>query len=177
MSEEKSKSPWVDHIKEWAKDIAIALAIGLVLKGSVADARMVPTPSMVPTVQVGDRIFVEKVILKFTGIKRGDIIVFTPPVPSTDDYLKRVIGLPGETVEVKDGQVYINGEPLAEDYLAEAIRYKYGPVTVPEGKVLVLGDNRNYSEDSHRWGMLDQSAIHGRAWLRYWPLNRAGTLD
>ncbi|MDF2630754.1 MAG: lepB2, partial [Symbiobacteriaceae bacterium] len=173
----EKESPWMDNVKEWAKDLAIALAVGLLLKASVADARMVPTPSMVPTVQVGDRIFVEKVFVKWLGVERGDIIVFTPPVPSTDDYLKRVIGLPGETVEVNNGKVYINGEVLEEDYLAETIRYKYGPVTVPEGKVLVLGDNRNYSEDSHRWGMLDQSAIHGRAWLRYWPFNRAGTLD
>jgi len=95
MSEEKSKSPWLDQIKEWAKDIAIALAIGLVLKGSVADARMVPTPSMVPTVQVGDRIFVEKGILKFTGLKRGDSNVFTPPGPSPDYDLNPVPAPPG----------------------------------------------------------------------------------
>jgi signal peptidase I len=162
----------------WGRDLSVALVLALVLKASVADARVVPTPSMVPTVQVGDRLFVEKVVMKVTGLKRGDVIVFTPPpqTASEDDYLKRLIGLPGETVSVHDGKVYINGQPLDEPYIKEAPTYTYGPITVPEGKVLVLGDNRNQSYDSHAWGLLDESEVHGRAWIRYWPLNRIGLL-
>jgi signal peptidase I len=173
---EPTSQAWTTVAKDWGKDLLIAVAIALVLKAGVADARKVPTPSMVPTVQVGDRIFVERLFYHFTGPKRGDIVVFTPPVPSPDDYLKRVIGLPGETVEVRRGQVLINGTALNEPYEAEAPRYTYGPVTVPEGKVLVLGDNRNQSYDSHSWGLLDISAIHGRAWVRYWPFERIGRL-
>ncbi|HYF93758.1 MAG TPA: signal peptidase I [Symbiobacteriaceae bacterium] len=174
---EQPKQTWIQVAKDWGKDLGIALAIAFLLKAGVADARKVPTPSMVPTIQVGDRIFVERALLQFTGPRRGDIIVFTPPVPSPDDYLKRVIGLPGDTIEVKKGQVYVNGVAQKEPYLAEAPHYTYGPVTVPEGKVFVLGDNRNQSYDSHSWGLLDESAIHGRAWVRYWPLDRAGRLD
>lgn len=168
---------WVQIAKDWGKDLTIALAIALLLKAGVADARKVPTPSMVPTIHVGDRIFVERLFYEFTGPQRGDIVVFTPPVEATDDYLKRVIGVAGDTIEVKKGQVYLNGEALKEPYLAEAPRYTYGPVTVPEGKIFVLGDNRNQSYDSHSWGLLDQSAVHGRAYLRYWPLDRAGRLE
>lgn len=174
---EQPKQTWGQIAREWAKDLSIALAVALLLKAGVADARKVPTPSMVPTIQVGDRIFVERIFYKFTGLEHGDIIVFTPPVPSEDDYLKRVIGLPGDTVEVRKGQVLVNGKVLTEPYLAEAPRYTMPATTVPEGKVFVLGDNRNQSYDSHSWGLLDQSAIHGRAWVRYWPLDRAGGLD
>jgi signal peptidase I len=172
-----TKQEWVHLAKEWGKDLIIALMLALVLKAGVADARKVPTPSMVPTVMPGDRVFMERLIVKFTGLRRGDIVVFTPPVPSEDDYLKRVIGLPGDTVQVKGGKVLVNGTALTETYIAEAPRYNYGPVEVPDGKILVLGDNRNYSYDSHAWGLLDESAVHGRAWIRYWPLNRVGLLD
>lgn len=164
-------------VKEWSRDLTVAVVLALALKAGVADAREVPTPSMVPTVQPGDRIFVERAVVHFTGLSRGNIVVFTPPVPSEEDYLKRVIGLPGDTVEVKGGQVLVNGRVLVEPYIAEAPTYPYGPVTVPEGKVFVLGDNRNQSYDSHAWGLLDESAIHGRAWVRYWPLNRLGLLE
>lgn len=163
--------------KEWGRDLMVAVALALVLKAGVADARVVPTPSMVPTVLPGDRVFMERIVVRFTGLNRGDIVVFTPPIPSEDDYLKRVIGLPGDTVEVRGGQVRITGAVLSEPYLQEAPRYTYGPIKVPEGKVLVLGDNRNQSYDSHSWGLLDISAVHGRAWIRYWPLNRAGLLN
>jgi signal peptidase I len=166
-------------VKEWGRDLTIAVLLALVLKAGVADAREVPTPSMVPTVMPGDRIFVERAVVHFTGLSRGDIVVFTPPpqVMSEEDYLKRVIGLPGDTVEVKNGQVLVNGRVLVEPYIAEAPKYPYGPVIVPEGKVFVLGDNRNQSYDSHSWGLLDESAIHGRAWVRYWPLDRLGLLE
>jgi len=174
---EQPKQSWVQLAKGWAMDLSIALAVALVLKAGVADARKVPTPSMVPTIAVNDRIFVERLVYHFTGPSRGDIIVFTPPVPSPDDYLKRVIGLPGDTIKIEKGKVFVNDVPLEEPYLAEAPRYIFGPLTVPEGKVFVLGDNRNQSYDSHSWGLLDQSAIHGRAWVRYWPLDRFGALD
>jgi len=164
-------------LRETAKDVLVALAVALVLRASVADARVVPTPSMVPTVYPGDRVFMERVVLRFTGVDRGDIVVFQPPFETTDPYLKRVIGLPGETVEVRKGQVLIDGVALDEPYLKEAPRYTYGPVTIPEDKLLVLGDNRNDSYDSHSWGLLDRDAVEGRAWFRYWPMNRIGGLD
>lgn len=171
----------------WGKEIFIAVLVAVIIRAGVAEARVVPTPSMVPTVQPGDRLLVEKIAYRFTGPSRGDIIVFEPPfgLPASflqkmtgmeDDYLKRVIGLPGDTLEVKNGQVLVNGQPLVEPYIQEAPQYVMQPVKVPEGKLFVLGDNRNNSNDSHAWGFLDVSAVHGRAVARFWPLNRVSAL-
>lgn len=162
--------------RDWIKEILIALALALVIRAGIAEASVVPTPSMAPTVQPGDRVFSEKFVFRFTGLHRGDIVIFTPPVPSPDDFMKRVIGLPGETVAVHDGKVWINDQPLNEPYIKDKPTYTYGPVTVPPGKLLVLGDNRNVSYDSHAWGLLDISAVHGRSIFRYWPLDRIGLL-
>lgn len=172
-----SDQGWKKQAWGWARELALAAAFALLLRASVADARKVPTPSMDPTVQVNERVFVEKAVMHFTGLHRGDIILFKPPFPSEDPYLKRVIGLPGDTVTVEHGVVKVNGVELKEPYIKEAPKYTYGPVTVPEGKLLVLGDNRNNSYDSHYWGLLDRSAVEGRAWVRYWPLNRLKLLE
>lgn len=173
--------------KEWGKELLIALVLALVIRAGVAEARKVPTPSMVPTVQPGDRLLAEKVTYYFSQPHRGDIVVFTPPFAPEqpalvrflglqDDYLKRVIGLPGETVEVRDGQVFIDGSPLDESYIAAAPNYTMPPKKVPDGQIFVLGDNRNDSYDSHAWGFLDISAVHSRAVFRFWPLNRLGSV-
>lgn len=169
----------------WGKEILLALVLALVIRAGVAEARRVPTPSMEPTVLPGDRLLAEKIVYRFTGPKRGDIIVFAPPFAPEqgavasflgleEDYLKRVIALPGETVEIRDGQVLIDGVPLDEPYIKEAPTYEAPPVTVPEGQLFVLGDNRNQSYDSHAWGTLGMDAVRSRAVFRFWPLNRIG---
>jgi len=175
------KSFW----REWGRELLIALVLALLIRAEVAEARRVPTPSMVPTVQPGDRLLAEKLFYRFTGPNRGDIIVFLPPFEEEgtvleqflgleEDYLKRVIGLPGDTVAVKGGKVIVNGEPLVEPYIQAPPNYVMQQITVPEGKLFVLGDNRNNSYDSHSWGLLDQSAVRSRAVFRFWPLNRMG---
>jgi len=158
------------------KDIAFGVLIWLFLTTTVGEARVVPTVSMVPTIRVGDRIWTDKLTLRFREIKRGDILVFEAPFKATDPYVKRVIGLPGETVEVKNGQVWIDGQALVEPYLAEAPVYRYGPVKISEGQYLMLGDNRNNSYDGHYWGLVTRSAIQARAVYRFWPLSRFGPL-
>lgn len=174
--------------KEWGRELLIALVLALIIRSEVAEARKVPTPSMVPTVLPGDRLLAEKIIYRFTGPKRGDIVVFTPPfapdkgyveefLGMQEDYLKRVIALPGETVEVRHGKVLIDGQPLEEPYLQAAPRYTMAPQRVPEGKIFVLGDNRNQSYDSHLWGMLDLESVHSRAFFRFWPLDRMGLVN
>jgi signal peptidase I len=100
---------------------------------------------------------------------RGDIIVFRYPNEPSRDFIKRVIGVPGDLVEVKDGVVRVNGEPLREEYTADAPRYAYPAKRVPEGEYFVLGDNRNNSSDSHVWGLVPEGNIIGRAWFSYWP--------
>lgn len=158
------------------KDIALGVILWLLITTFVGEARQIPSASMEPTILIGDRIWTDKLFLRLGEIKRGDIVVFTPPIPSDYPYIKRVIGLPGETVEVKNGQVFIDGLPLREPYIAEAPRYTWGPEKVPQGKYLVLGDNRNYSNDGHAWGFLEREKISARAVFRFWPFDRAGLL-
>ncbi|MBI3964278.1 MAG: signal peptidase I [Chloroflexi bacterium] len=111
----------------------------------------------------------------FGSPQRGDVIVFRFPRDTTRDFIKRVIGIPGDSVEIRDNRVYVNGQPLQEPYTKEAIAYSPQPVvTVPSGHFYVLGDNRNNSSDSHSWGVVPEENIIGKAWIRYWPLNDWG---
>lgn len=161
-----------------------ALVIALVIRTFVVEVTRVPTESMVPTIQAGDRLLTDKILFRVTGIRHGDIVVFTPPFASADPYVKRVIGLPGDRINVRGGTVYRNGEALKEPYLSQKPSYRKAEVVVPEGKMLVLGDNRNASNDSHAWegndpeawGFADLSKIKGRAFLRLWPGSRFGRL-
>ncbi len=128
---------------------------------------------MLPNISNGERIVLDKLHYHFSGIERGEVIVFIPPPPNNPEekFIKRVIGLPGETIEIKNGSVYIDNTLLEEEYLLEPIDYDMAPVTVPDNEYFVLGDNRNLSNDSHRWGTLPRENITGKAWLVYWPLN------
>ncbi len=121
----------------------------------------------------------ERIVYPFHPPERGDIVVFNPPVRSNKPYIKRVIGLPGETVSVQDGSVYIDGQRLSEPYIAGAVtscgaERQCDPVTVPEGEVFVLGDNRANSSDSRSFGPVDVDRIIGKAWLSYWPMDEIG---
>lgn len=164
---------------EALKILVFAFVISWGLRATVVDARVVPTPSMVPTIQIGDRLLVDKLSYHFNHIKRGDVVVFQAP-PSADqnesDYVKRVIGLPGNKVEIKEGKVFIDDQELDEPYENEKPDYTYGPIIVPEETYFVMGDNRNHSNDSHYWGVLDKENIEGKVFIRYWPLDRLGKL-
>ncbi len=177
MKEKKKMTP-----AAWAKEIIIiflcAAALAFVCKTFIIDSRQIPSASMEPTIEIGDRVVLWKLAYVFGEPQRGDIIVFAPPeeFAEKNDLIKRVIGLPGETVEIKDGLVYIDGEPLTEDYLAEPPDYEYGPVTVTDDCYFVMGDNRNDSVDSHLWlnPFLPKDHIRGEAVFRYWPVSRMG---
>jgi signal peptidase I len=137
---------------------------------------------MLPTLEINDRLIVDKLSYHFQKLERGDIVVFSPTDTLKDQgfkdaFIKRVIGLPGETVEVKGGRVYVNGQPLREEYIADQPQYQWGPMTVPPDSYLVLGDNRNNSYDSHYWGFVPRDRIIGRAVVRFWPPNRVGELS
>ncbi len=151
--------------------------VGAVVHTFVAEVRYVPSLSMKPTVEKRDRIILDKLHYRYNVPKRQEIVVFKPPeallkLSIHDSLIKRVIGLPGEQVQVKHGQVYINNQPLKEDYIAEPPKYNWGPQIVPPKSYLVLGDNRNQSFDSHEWGFLPQDLIVGRTSVRFWPLHR-----
>lgn len=160
--------------------IAFAVVFSLFIRSNVAVAALIPTGSMLPTIQLQDRIIVEKVSYKVQDIERGDIVVFDPPEYVQEkgpDWVKRVIGLPGEKVEIKNGVVYINDNPLIEGYLLEKPEYDYGPMIVPNDTYFVLGDNRNDSRDSHYWGVLPKENIVGRAVYKIWPIDHIGPFN
>lgn len=162
--------------------IVAAVLIAAVLKLFIVDSRLVPSGSMVPTIMNNDRVIILKFSYYFNQMpQRGDVIVFTTEAEydGEEDLLKRVIGMPGETVEIKEGHVFIDGQAMDEPYIAEQPIYTYGPIEVPEGYYFLLGDNRNRSKDSHLWEdpFITKGDIKGKVVLCYWPLNRIGLIE
>ena len=180
-SRRQNESSWVGEL---GRTIALSIILALGIRTFVAEARWIPSESMVPTLQVNDKLIVDKLSYDFTSPSRGDIVVFSPTDNITrenptlkDAFIKRIIGLPGDKVEVKGERVYVNDRPLKESYIEDAPHYNFGPVTVPPDSYLVLGDNRNNSYDSHFWGFVPRNHIIGRAIVRFWPPNRIGELN
>lgn len=157
-----------------------AALLSLVIIVFVVQAFFIPSGSMEPTLRTGDRILVGKFTYKIWDVRRGDIIVFRYPLNPNKDFVKRVVGLPGERIEIKDGLVLINGRPLHEVYPTalpggdRACVSNYGPEVVPAESVFVLGDNRCNSEDSRFFGFVPAGNIVGRALAVYWPPDRLG---
>ncbi|MCZ8516335.1 signal peptidase I [Paenibacillus filicis] len=167
-------------VKEWVPSLAIAVIISFSVNTYIAQGMTIPSGSMLPTIQLNDKVLVEKLV-HWTPFQFGDIVVFYPPLPGQENvrFIKRLIGLPGDTIEVKNGVLIRNGQQVDEPYVKEKMNYTFGPVTVPEGKYLFLGDNRNDSLDSHLWPtpFVDKSQIIGKALFRYYPLTHAGELN
>lgn len=171
------------------KTYFISLFIALLVRFTIIEPRFIPSLSMYPTFEVGDQLAVEKVTKRLKPFYRNEVVVFNPPQTFRDivenqyggtskgkeALIKRVVAVEGDRVEVKGGKLYINGEGQDEEkFIAELAEYKFGPVLVPPGNVLVLGDNRNHSLDGHIWGFLPKENIIGRAVFVYWPPWRLG---
>jgi signal peptidase I len=161
--------------------VIIALGLAILIRAFVAEPRFIPSDSMVPTLHVGDRVAVEKISYYLEPPATGDIVVFVPPerlqaqgFTKDQAFIKRIIGLPGQTVAVKQGVVYLNDKAIVEKYIAQPPNYRWGPKRIPENQYFVMGDNRNNSNDSSRWGFLPKENIIGRAVFRFWPLERIG---
>ncbi|MBD0269520.1 MAG: signal peptidase I [Cyanobacteria bacterium Co-bin8] len=171
----KPINPWVEAVQTIGLSVVLAFGVRV----HVAEPRYIPSGSMEPTLQINDQLIIEKLSYDFELPQRGDIVVFRPPetLNQKDAFIKRVIGLPGDLVEVKDGLVYVNDQPLEESYIAAPPEYLWGPVEVPEESYLVLGDNRNKSFDSHMWGFVPKDHILGRAVFRFWPPQRLGGIE
>ena len=170
--------------------VVLAVIVALVLRTFVVQSFYIPSRSMEPTLQIGDRILVNKLSYRLHGIGRGDIIVFRrPPLeesvcspPPVNDLVKRVIGLPGETISLAGGQVLVNGRRLSEPWLPAGTQTMPGPSSapfslsqsyrVPNGDYFLLGDNRGESCDSRYWGPIPRSLVVGKVDLRIWPINR-----
>lgn len=148
--------------------IGLAIVIFLVLQATIQSS-IVLGSSMEPSFQDGQRLVVNKLAYRFSEPQRGDVVIFHPPANGQVDYIKRIVGLPGETIEVKGGAVFINGKPLHEPYVTDPPRYTLKPHDIPDGYYFVLGDNRNNSNDSHTGWLLPRENILGKAWLSVWP--------
>lgn len=165
-------------LREYAEALIIAVLLALVIRTFVVQAFKIPSGSMLPTLQIGDHILVNKFLYTFRPIRRGEIIVFKFPQDESRDFIKRVVGLPGETVEIRGTQVLIDGKPLDEPYavfsdsplLRSLDRDRLGPFVVPPGKYFMMGDNRDHSMDSRVWGFLDEAKVRGKAFIIYFSV-------
>lgn len=170
-------------LREYVEAFAIAVALALLIRTFVVQAFKIPSGSMLQTLQIGDHILVNKFIYAFGDPKRGDIIVFKYPEDPERDFIKRVVGLPGETLEIKNQIVYINNKPIEEAYTCHEqpvtegeyapVRDNFGPLEVPAHTYFTMGDNRDSSMDSRYWGPLDENMIRGKAFIVYWSIEPA----
>jgi signal peptidase I len=185
-------------VREYFETIVIAVILALFMRTFVVQAFKIPTGSMEPNLLIGDHLLVnkfvfaptlssvERAVLPVTDIRRGDIVVFKFPRDPERDFIKRVIGLPGETIELKAHRIHVNGTPIDEPYAhylprpegagdveitSDDVRDHYGPVVVPAGSLFVMGDNRDNSEDSRYWGFLPKENIRGKALVIYWSFD------
>lgn len=177
----RARSKAIRNTVEWILVIGGALVVALLIKTFLFQAFYIPSESMEPTLIDRDRVIVNKLSYRLHDVNRGDLVVFDRPPnePPTeiDELIKRVIALGGETVEARQGEIFIDGRRLEEPYLAErASSGSFGPVLVPDGHVFVMGDNRNNSRDSRVFGPIDEDLIVGRAFVRVWPLGRLAFL-
>ncbi len=169
------------HLLFWIRDLVLAIFIALVVILFLYQPVKVEGTSMLPTLEDQERVFINKFVyrLGLERIQRGDTVVFWFPGDPSKSYIKRVIGLPGDRVEVRAGYVFVNGYPISEPYVPEDFRDKsnMAPVMVPENHYFVMGDHRSSSNDSRHWGPLPARAIYGKAVFAYWPLERLGIVQ
>lgn len=179
--EPASNAHSVRNMVEWVAIVVGALVVALVVKTFLIQAFFIPSLSMYPTLDKGDRVLVNKLSYKLHDVHRGDLVVFERPPgqPASEikDLIKRVVGLPGDEIEARNGTVYVDGKKLDEPYLVDGVTTDNLPrQTVPDGEVFVMGDNRGDSADSRVFGPIDEDSIVGRAFIRVWPVPDIGLL-
>ncbi len=173
------------EVKEWAWAIGVALILTLILRTYVIQAFKIPSGSMIPTLKVGDKLFVNKYVYRFEEPQRGDIIVFKFPSDPKKDFIKRLVAKPGDTIEIREGHLVVNGETQeASTPFAQFYYYNHGPygdpgqkIIVPPDSYYVLGDNSANSTDSRFWGFVPKKNLLGKAIFRWWPANRIGKIQ
>ncbi len=178
MAAEAVKPWW----RETIETIIWAFVLAMIIRTFIVQAFWIPSGSMIPTLEVGDRVLVAKFWNVFFEPKRGSLYVFRYPVDKERDFVKRLIAVPGDIVDIRNGIVYINGEPTDEPYVKHhdyftmrpSNLFPEVPFKVPEGKYFMLGDNRSNSQDSRYWGFADIDDMRGPVFFRYWPLDRIG---
>src|SRR3989442_1184070 len=173
------RSKAFDELKSWFRDVLFAFATAIFIVIFVIQPVKVEGTSMLPRLVDQERIFVNRFIYRFTDIHRGDIVVFWYPRDQNKSFIKRVLAIPGDEVEIRNGAVFVNGEKVDEPYLKPEFRdhESYRRQIIPEGQYFVLGDHRNSSNDSRNWGCVPRELIYGKAVFRYWPVSRLGPVD
>jgi len=178
LGKEKASKDWGKELKEWIISISAAIILALLIRTFIVELYVVDGPSMRPTLQHDERLVVNKFIYRVRDPIKGEILIFRYPRDPSRDFIKRVIATAGDTIEIKEGRVYVNDQLQREDYILEKTRTEYPKVTIPEGTVFVMGDNRNNSEDSRfsDVGFVPLDLIKGKAILIFWPTDEFKTL-
>ena len=165
--------------REWIAVIIVALLSAFVIRAAVVQTYFIPSNSMAPTLEVGDRLMVYKLAFRVGQVDRGDLVVFNRP-PSIEnsqikDFVKRVVALPGEQIQAINGVIYVDNLPLPEEYLGEnSLTADFDPIDVPKDHIFVMGDNRSNSRDSRSFGPINVDLLVGEVFVRIWPLSNAG---
>ena len=166
------------ELRSWTRDMAVFLGLILVVIIFLFQPVKVEGTSMAPLLTDQERIFINKVVYRFEPIERGDVVVFWYPLDRSKSFIKRVIGLPGETIEIRGGRLYVNAKELGEPYVPAMYLdgSNYGPVQIPVGNYFVMGDHRDSSNDSRVFGPVPRQYIYGKAVFAYWPVDHFGSL-
>ena len=177
-AEGTNPAPLRRELRSWTRDLAVALGLALVIIIFLYQPVKVEGTSMAPLLSDQERIFINKFVYRFEPIERGDVIVFWYPLDRTKSFIKRVIALPGETIEIRSGHLYIDNREWAEPYVPAAYLdgVSYGPRVVPPDEYFVMGDHRDSSNDSRVFGPVPRQYIYGKAVFAYWPVNHFGSL-
>lgn len=168
-----------EEAKDWIVSIVVAVILAFLIRQFIVELYIVDGPSMRPTLQSQERLVVNKFIYRFRAPDHGEVLVFRYPRDPSRDFIKRVIATPGDTIEIKEGRVFVNDKLLSEPYILEKTRSEYPKATVPPNTVFVMGDNRNNSEDSRfaDVGFVPYDLIKGKAILVFWPVSEFKTLE
>lgn len=178
---EQPSKPGKSTVREWVETLVVALVVALVIRSFVVQVYLVEGPSMEPTLHTDERLLVNKLVYRIRDPKPGEVIVLQDPNRPQRELIKRVIAVGGETIEVRQGNVYVNGQPLKEPYINTVVtrRDDMAPLPVPEGYIFVMGDNRSWSFDSRAIGPIALDKVDGKAFFMFWPVDRFayGPLD
>jgi signal peptidase I len=166
-------------LRAWGRDLLLALGLAMVIIIFLYQPVKVEGTSMAPLLSDQERIFINKFVYRFEPIERGDVVVFLYPLDPSKSFIKRVVGLPGETIEIRQGRVFVDGRRLEENYVPPqfADASNYGPTPVPLGEYFVMGDHRISSNDSRMFGPVANRYIYGKAVFAYWPAQQFGTIS
>ena len=176
---ENRSAPQLRHdLRSWTRDLAVALGLALVIIIFLYQPVKVEGTSMAPLLSDQERIFINKFVYHFEPIERGDVIVFWYPLDRSKSFIKRVVGLPGETIEIRGGRLYLDGKERKEIYVPASYLdgSSFGPLVIPGEEYFVMGDHRDSSNDSRMFGPVGRQYIYGKAVFAYWPVDHFGSL-